>query len=631
MKKTLSFLAAALLCVAVNAQVAFSENFNSCADGTVPTGWVTYGDNLTNHYTGFNNSWQAYEQTMICITWTEETSSAVDRWLVTPQVTVPETNPMLIFDVNGVNYGPGSPYAESLKIMVSTTDNQKASFVLLEDLGNLTAGNNTYAVDLSTYSGQQVYLAFACYTADGVYIFLDNVMVKQMPDVDISVVDVTADRYAPMGGNFNVNVTVKNNGYNNITSFYLNHNINNGTDEELAVTGINVPTLGTYTYTFSTSHPDAELVTVYVTVSNPNGVADADDSDNGGSVNLTVYDPQYVTDRNPLLEHFTTAQCQYCPPGHDRLNQAMNGFENRISWVAHHVGFGTDAMTIQASSDIIGLYGGDGTWAPAMALDRDHAFASDQVGVVGSVGDVTDLQQQFAEAIATPSIVTVNIENLTYDQNTRELSFNVNGEFLSDFAGDVANLTIYITEDSIISRQTHYQQGTINNYKHDHVVRAAITPSWGDSDPFTTTLAGSTYSKTYTYTLPTKLRANKCRVIAFVNNYGPSILKREVYNSAKTGYLMVGQDPTNVAINSVEASISVKTYPNPATEMVFVSAESTIRSFSMVNTLGQTIMSNANVNTDVLELNVADLAAGVYYIKVVTDKGTATESVTVVK
>ena len=67
---------------------------------------------------------------------------------------------MLLFDIRDVNYGPESPYAESLKIMVSTTDNQKASFTVLNDLGNLPVGNNSFAVNLSAYAGQNVYSGF---------------------------------------------------------------------------------------------------------------------------------------------------------------------------------------------------------------------------------------------------------------------------------------------------------------------------------------------------------------------------------------------------------------------------------------------------------------------------------------
>ena len=51
----------------------------------------------------------------------------------------------------------------------------------------------------------------------------------------------------------------------------------------------------------------------------------------------------------------------------------------------------------------------------------------------------------------------------------------------------------------------------------------------------------------------------------------------------------------------------------------------------MVNTLGQEVMAQENVNADVLELNVSTLAAGLYFISVSTDNGVATERLNVVR
>ena len=66
MKKTLLFVMAAIVSVAINAQTIFSEDFNNVATdpetyvGAIPEGWTTYGDNLTNYYQGFSQSWDVY-------------------------------------------------------------------------------------------------------------------------------------------------------------------------------------------------------------------------------------------------------------------------------------------------------------------------------------------------------------------------------------------------------------------------------------------------------------------------------------------------------------------------------------------------------------------------------------------
>ena len=74
------------------------------------------------------------------------------------------------------------------------------------------------------------------------------------------------------------------------------------------------------------------------------------------------------------------------------------------------------------------------------------------------------------------------------------------------------------------------------------------------------------------------MRADHCRLVAFVNDFGPDMLHRTVANATKSGYLMTGNDPTT-GIGDVQASMNVVTYPNPATEMVYVTAESAIRSY----------------------------------------------------
>lgn len=632
MKKTLLFLAVALMFgFAAKAQTGLSENFNSCADGTVPSGWVTYGDGKTNHYNGFNDSWQAYEQMMVCITWTEETpATPVDRWLVTPQVTVPSSNPMLLFDILGVNYGPGTPYAESLKVMVSTTDNQKASFTVLQDLGELPEGNSTQAIDLSAYAGQQVYLAFVCYTNDGMYIFLDNVDVRTVPANSIAFAGASTPSYVPMSQTFNLDVTVYNDGSDTLTSFDIAYSLNND-DYTEHVTGMNIAPFTTGTYTLTANYATPGALQISVTVSNPNGEADVDASDNSGSTTLVIYNPASTTPRTSLLEHFTTAQCQYCPGGHERLEQALANFDDRVAWVAHHVGFGTDNMTISESNQIATLYGGNSTWAPAMMIDRnaDNSLGNEADGVIGSVSSVDDLVSQFTNALSVPSFVTIGLSNLNYDPQTRQLSVTVSGSFVDDFAGSQPRVSLYLTQDGIYGNQQS-TSGMLQNYEHNHVIRATISDIWGDAEMFTNTAAGSPYSKTYTYTLPTKLKANKCRLVAFVNDYGSDVLHRHVLNATKSGYLMEGNDPTT-GIGDVESSINVVTYPNPATEMVYVTVEGQIRNYEMVDALGRKVMAGENVNADILELNVSSLPQGLYIINVTTDRGVAAQRVNIVK
>lgn len=103
--------------------------------------------------------------------------------------------------------------------------------------------------------------------------------------------------------------------------------------------------------------------------------------------------------------------------------------------------------------------------------------------------------------------------------------------------------------------------------------------------------------------------------------------------SVKDFYLNVTNagDGTYVGIDDVEASISVSAYPNPASEEVYVSSESNIRSYMMVDAMGRQVMVGQNVNAQTLKLDVSGLAQGVYFVTVTTENGVATQRLSVVK
>lgn len=607
----------------------FEANATAGNFGTFPVGWTTYADNVANYsqYANFGQSWSVYDfgwfgdGSAICLTYTNSTT-ACDRWLVTPQLVMPATGDFkLKFDVYG------SQYSEKLTVLVSTTGNAKTDFTqTVMPQTTLAAGANTMLFDLSAYVGQSIYIAFRCTTTDGMYTLVDNVTVSaDLPAAGISYTDGMVQGFAPMGTNFSFYTMVRNEGTTPMTSYTLTYTVN-GTAQTRNVTGINVAPFAYYVDTVTISHPTAEAVTIGLEVSAPNGVADPDASDNTGSLSLSVYDPATVAERTTLLDHFTTAVCPNCPSAHTRLGAVMENIDaNRVAWVAHHVGYGTDNMTLAedaANTGVMGFYNGTSTFAPAMLLDRDtENVPGEYNGMVGGITtNAATLQNQFSNAISKPAFVTVGLENITYDASTRQVSFDVNGMFKSSLTGTI-NLTVYITEDSIMGTQS----GATGNYRHDHVLRGVVTSYWGDA--LTSTNANDTYSKHYTYTLPATWNYKKCRLIAFVNNHSNSVTERKVLNATKSAFLTAGQ----VGIEDVKPAISVKMWPNPVAEMAFVEAESTIRSYSVVNSVGQVVESRENVNASALELNVSNYAAGVYFVSVTTDNGVSTERLSVVK
>lgn len=317
-----------------------------------------------------------------------------------------------------------------------------------------------------------------------------------------------------------------------------------------------------------------------------------------------------------LLENFTSQYCGNCPAGETALEGAYEGLENRVAWISHHAGFHNDAYTISESLQLEVLYG-TSTYAPAVMIDRSMAYSSGNPGPVHYVGTSVMMHQELSRASSVVDNIVMGFTNINYDAQTRQLQATVEGYFIANQTIEAPRLTIYLVEDSLIG----YQSEGGNNYRHDHVVRACLTAAWGD-EVINATNANATFSKTVTYTLPADMRANKCYMVACVNNYGASATQgREVYNSTKSGYI-TDDGGTPLAVEETSGT-QMTLYPNPATEHAYIRVGATIRSATVLSADGRVVLQMPSIGADMLDLNVSNYSNGIYIVQLVTDRGTA--------
>ena len=92
-------------------------------------------------------------------------SGLIDEWLISPQIPTITAGDSLIFYAGAI----GGLYADSLKVLISTTDQNPANFTeiayFLVD-GPIGAWNR-YAFDLTPFAGSQIYVAVNYYIVDG--------------------------------------------------------------------------------------------------------------------------------------------------------------------------------------------------------------------------------------------------------------------------------------------------------------------------------------------------------------------------------------------------------------------------------------------------------------------------------
>lgn len=86
-----------------------------------------------------------------------------------------------------------------------------------------------------------------------------------------------------------------------------------------------------------------------------------------------------------------------------------------------------------------------------------------------------------------------------------------------------ATLQVWLTEDSVMGSQKK-PEGTDKNYAHNHLMRASITPMWGEVLPID---AHMTEQVVYEYTLPDKVVKENCNIVAIVSVNGEVIQANE--------------------------------------------------------------------------------------------------------
>ena len=98
-------------------------------------------------------------------------STAHDDWLVTPELEIVSGDSIILWSKNG-----SSSWTEEFNVMLSTTGNAKADFVvtLAANVAPATSYER-FAYDLTTYAGSNVYVAFQAISTDKLALYIDDV------------------------------------------------------------------------------------------------------------------------------------------------------------------------------------------------------------------------------------------------------------------------------------------------------------------------------------------------------------------------------------------------------------------------------------------------------------------------
>lgn len=215
-------------------------------------------------------------------------------------------------------------------------------------------------------------------------------------------------------------------------------------------------------------------------------------SNNITAQNFVSFAPQ---SKGVLIEEFTGRYCQYCPEGHIVANNIVHNNPGK-AW-AVNVHAGTYAPTNYPNFNTnVGeqiMYAFNASSFPTGVVNRNTADA------VGR-GSWSSLATQELSQTATCNIGG----QVVVDPITRTANITVEVYYTSSSSSSTNYLNIIMLQDSIWGSQSggssNPEQYDNGYYCHMHVLRDAVTSTWGDA--ISQTHVGALITKQYTYQIP---------------------------------------------------------------------------------------------------------------------------------
>ena len=672
MKKILTLFFALMMVFEGFSQTYYSWNFATATTSTFPAGFVTWkldGQTVSTSLSStFNNAgWVLFPAAngaagvAATTSWFTNTSVACDRWLVTPPMNIPAATPNVCLMWSIESADPSFP--DGYEVKISTTDSATTSFTATPI--TITAENGaatTRLLPLAAYAGQTIRVAFRDISTNEYVLLMHSIKLVNLPSNAAHISDVEIYEHNYLNNPVDVTGINSNTGFDTINTFTMNYSVNGAAPVTAPVTGAGLVPQNFYYYTHPTQfNPStAGTYTISVWFSNINGSGASSDT---SSVTIFYYPQVAGLVKNVLVEEMTGAGCPWCPGGALALRDVAENLSYVVPVAIHSADINdlsvtpADAMQITDGETVCSALG---TGYPSGMVDRLYSFDNQSVstsfandyyrGPSNVTSMIWDTMSIFRKAQATP--VNVSLSALTFDSTVaaNNLTVTVNANFLNSLSQGSYRLNLYVVEDSLITTGNGYDQDNaayssaggqttnynelfnlpsllINNgqqgeYSQNHVLRAMVGGAWGlAGDIPSAPMAGSTYSHTFTTTVPATWRYKYIKLVGVVQEYNTSVNKRTVLNVAEIKLI---SNPNGIKETAQYSNLSV--YPNPASTMATVQMdmkENAMVTISLVNSLGQVVVEPTdallNAGSHSLNIHVGGLETGLYFVKVAVD------------
>ena len=238
---------------------------------------------------------------------------------------------------------------------------------------------------------------------------------------------------------------------------------------------------------------------------------------------FTPTDPSAVK-RTSLLIEYSGWQCVNCPTAAEEAHRLKELYGEELVVVVMHPESNPNTRhnnkpalnyTCPEADSLYLMMGGTNT----------TPFPTGNVNMVkdpikGYFNDYESWATLVSQAYANPKPVIVSQDAYCIDTNQVFIAVDIAN---LDSVAINATLQVWLTEDSVIGSQKK-PEGTDKEYAHNHLMRASISPIWGEKLLID---ASMTQQIVYEYTLPEKVKKENCNIVAVVSVDGEVIQANE--------------------------------------------------------------------------------------------------------
>ena len=667
MKKTLLFIAAILMSISIFAQTRatfISEHFD---DTSAPAGWSVMGAGTSNW--GISATQNAGgEANELVLVWSPQFNGT--SRMVMPAVDLTGISSVVVSFKHALDNYSGS---HTLGVATSSDGGTTWNEGWSQNYGSSSSWTVTQSITTPDMGNSNVQFCIF-YTGNSYNInnwYFDDIEIFSMENLDLSLNSINMN--STMGaGTAEVAFTVQNKGVETINSFKMGYQID---EEEIVAQTFNVTlaSLATQQFTFTTPASFAPgSYNLTVGIMEVNGGDDDDPSNNVLEKGISVALGE--TQRIPMIEHFSSSTCGPCVSvntGMGNLTAANPGkftyTKYQMNWPGNGDPYYTEEGGVRRAFYGVNAVPNvclEGTNLGATVMTQaqlDNAYNTPSFGdvrgsfnVSGSTITVKVDFMSYYDMTIEKAFVTVN-EKVTHNNTggNGETEFHhVFMKFLTSPSGDALNIpagecqhfewtqnmsSTHVEEMSdlevsawmqnlasheVINSHFMYEYTDIHPYPVQNLAIAdgegGVNLSWdapegGNAVAYNVYMNGEVIAENLTAT-----------EYSYSCDYGFYVFTVEaLYENDMTsvkiakGYDYI--DHTSVGENNEKA---FNIYPNPTNGNITVCGES-INMVEVYNICGQKVLS-IDTNSSSVNVNMSELTAGVYMVKVVGNNGNST-------